>query len=150
MRKIIPSTYCLSCDKKLSYLFQEHLARAIQVSKAVSRVDTVGTREVFHRSQNIKAEIKWPVTLHLPHGPMRSETKNLGPYGAFISRDQPAKAGQILTMTIEPPNRSPLRVIAEVDWTGKVLQVGMGVRFIIISRKDRQFLSRVVSYQLET
>ena len=149
MRKTIPSTDCISCDKKLMYSSHQHIARANQVSTAVLQVDTVGKTEVFHRSQNIKADIKWPVTLHLPHGPIRSETKNLGPYGAFVSRDQPAKPGQILTITIEPPTRSPLKVIAEVDWTGKVLQIGMGMRFIVISHEDRQFLSEVVSNQLK-
>ena len=109
----------------------------------------MGTVEVIHSSQNTKAEIRWPVTLHLPHGLITSETKNLGPYGAFISRDQPAKPGQLLIMTIEPPDRSPLKVIAEVAWTGKVLQLGMGVRFMIISHEDRQFLSAMVSNQLE-
>ena len=116
----------------------------------MSRVNTVGTAEVIDSSQIIKAEIKWPVTLHLPQGLVRSETKNLGPRGAFICRDQLAKPGQVLTMTIEPPNRLPLKVIAEVVWTGRVLQLGMGIRFMVISNKDRQFLATIVSNQLES
>ena len=114
------------------------------------RVNTVVTAKVIHSSQIIKAEIKWPVALHLPQGLVKSETKNLGPYGAFICRDQLAKPGQVLTMTIEPPHHLPLKVIAEVDWTGRVLQLGMGIRFMIISNKDRQFLATTVSNQLES
>jgi hypothetical protein len=39
-------------------------------------------------------------------------------------------------------------ITAEVLWTGKVLALGMGVRFIEISAEDRQFISRMVEDHL--
>jgi hypothetical protein len=38
-----------------------------------------------------------------------------------------------------------LEIIAEVVWAGKVLALGMGVRFVEISEVDRQFISDTVS-----
>ncbi len=79
---------------------------------------------------------------------IKSVTRNLGAGGAFIDRDQTSEPGEIFAMTIEPPNRAPIETTVEVLWTGMVIQLGMGVRFIKISDQDRYYISQAVAEYL--
>jgi hypothetical protein len=70
--------------------------------------------------------------------------RNLGVGGAYIHCDKTSDPGEIISLIIRPPESSALMITAEVIWTGKVLALGMGVRFIEISAEDRQFISQIV------
>jgi hypothetical protein len=55
----------------------------------------------------------------------------------------------MITMSISPPDRPPFQAIVEVMWTGKVIKLGMGVRFKEISDEDREYISKAVLNHLE-
>ena len=102
------------------------------------------------RRQYPRAEITWPVTIRTPQGPMLAQTRNLSASGAFIHCEQPLELSQIVIILVDPPNRSSLRIIAEVRSRGKGVALGIGVRFVEISDEDSQFLSEVVLNHLES
>lgn len=95
-----------------------------------------------------RAEIRWPVTIESGQGTIEAKLRNLGVGGAYIHCEEAAEAGETVTLTIRPPEASALKIIAEVIWAGKVLALGMGVRFLEISDEDRQFISDTVSQLL--
>jgi hypothetical protein len=96
-----------------------------------------------------RAEIRWPVTVKTTRGFIEAKLRNLGVGGAYIHCDETANLGEIVTLTIKPPDSPVLSITAEVIWTGKVLALGMGVRFVEISDKDRQYIYDTVSELIE-
>jgi len=96
-----------------------------------------------------RAEIRWPVTIESARGTIEAKLRNLGIGGAYIHCDETAEPGERISLTIRPPESSELEVIAEVIWAGKVLALGMGVRFVEMSDEDRQVISDAVSKLLK-
>ena len=92
-----------------------------------------------------RTEISWPVTLKTTiAGVTRAQLGNLSAGGAYIHCDQTPNPGELIDLTIKPPDRQSLEIRAEVVWTGKTFPPGMGVRFLEISENDYQFLYNVV------
>jgi hypothetical protein len=102
-------------------------------------------RRMFQR-----AEIKWPVTIQASQGLIEGKSGNLGAGGAYIYCDQTPKSGELIGLTIKPPDWPSLQITAEVLWKDKVVPLGMGVRFVEISENDCQFLYNVVSNHLKS
>lgn len=97
-----------------------------------------------------RAEIRWPVTIESEGGTIDAKLRNLGTGGAYIHCDETPEPGKRISLTIWPPEYSALKVVAEVVWAGKVLALGMGVRFVEMSDEDRQFISDAVSRLLNS
>ena len=96
-----------------------------------------------------RAEIRWPVTIESARGTIEAKLRNLGIGGAYIHCDETPEPGERISLKIRPSESSELKVIAEVIWAGKVLALGMGVRFVEMSDEDRQFISDTVSKLLK-
>jgi hypothetical protein len=92
-----------------------------------------------------RAEIRWPVTIQSAGGTIEAKLRNLGIGGAYIHCDETPEPGERISLIIRPPESSALEVIAEVIWAGKVLALGMGVRFLEMSDEVRQVISDAVS-----
>jgi len=92
-----------------------------------------------------RAEIRWPVTIESAGGIIEAKLRNLGIGGAYIHCDETLEPGERVSLTIRPPESAVLKITAEVIWAGKVLALGMGVRFVEMSDEDRQFISDAVS-----
>jgi hypothetical protein len=89
--------------------------------------------------------------METPQGTIEAETKNIGLSGAFIRCRKPLPLKESFRLTIDAPNHDPLTVKAEVIWSNinvpdeMVLNRGMGIRFIRITKDDREFLNQVLS-----
>ena len=92
-----------------------------------------------------RAEIRWPVIIKTAQDTIEAKLRNLGVGGAYIHCDQAPNQGEIVALTLRPPIGPSLEITAEVVWAGKVLALGIGVRFVEISDKDRQFIADAVS-----
>jgi predicted methyltransferase len=103
--------------------------------------------ETLHRL-HARAEVRWPVTIRTAQEVIEAKLRNLGAGGAYIHCDHTPEPGESVELTIRPPDSPPIEITAEVMWAGKVLALGMGVRFVEISDKDLQFISRTVSEEL--
>jgi len=97
----------------------------------------------------------FPVRIETSNGPMEGETRNISLGGAFICCQRPLPLRENFRLTLDAPNHDPLMFNAEVVWSNinvpdeKILNRGMGVRFIRITKADRQFLNDVLSVHPE-
>jgi hypothetical protein len=92
-----------------------------------------------------RAEIRWPVTIESARGTIEAKLRNLGIGGAYIHCEETPEPGERISLIIRPPEASAFKIIAEVIWAGKVLALGMGVRFVEMSDEDRQFIADTIS-----
>jgi len=109
-----------------------------------------GTAQNERRGRQ-RADIILPVRMETPQGIIEAEIKNIGLGGAFICCQKPLPLSESFHLTIDTPNHDPLMVKAEVIWSNinvpdeMVLNRGMGIRFIRITKDDREFLNQVLS-----
>jgi hypothetical protein len=95
----------------------------------------------------LRAEIKWPVTITTEGGVLQGRTVNISANGALLSGVEQLSLNEIVRLNINPPIRAQLEITAEVVRTDvqcteeEDTPQGVAVRFIIISEKDRQFIS---------
>lgn len=107
------------------------------------------------KRQHPRAELKWPVTMETPPGPVKAETKNISVGGSFICCENPLVTRQVFALSIEVPDHEPLDVTGEVVWGNanvpddKVVTRGMGIRFIQISAEGRHLIKSAVENYLE-
>ncbi len=99
------------------------------------------------RRMELRAEIKWPVVLKTDEGSVEGRTVNISAGGVLFCCPNQVPVNEVVSLVIRPPVRAPLEITGEVVRTnvqcvddGNTAQ-GTAVRFIIISEKDRQFLS---------
>jgi Tfp pilus assembly protein PilZ len=124
------------------------------VDGSVAAID-VSERSWEEKRQHARAEIKWPVKVGTAQGLVDAETRDISVGGAFISCPEPLPLGHNFPLTISAPDHEPQRVTAEVVWSNsnvpddKILNRGMGVRFIQISDEARQFLNEAISAHFE-
>ena len=104
----------------------------------------------YDRRQSYRAAIQWPVTIQTAEGKLEARLKNLSIECAYIHCERALNLRDFVSMTIDPPNRSSLKITAEVMWKDEYLSPGIGVRFVQMSEKDRHFLFNEVSDHLES
>jgi c-di-GMP-binding flagellar brake protein YcgR len=99
------------------------------------------------RRMELRAEIQWPAVIIIDQETVEGKTVNISAGGALLCCPREFSLHQIIRLIIRPPMRAPFEITAEIvrigidcaDNSGSVH--GSAVRFIIISEKDRQFIS---------
>jgi uncharacterized protein (TIGR02266 family) len=117
----------------------------------------VKSHETVHeeRGQRPTVDFTLPVRVKTPSGTIDAEMKNIGLGGAFVCCQKVLPLGEIFVLTIQPPKHKRLKLKAEVVWSNinvpeeKIVNRGMGIRFIQITRDDREFLNQLISAHLE-
>ena len=110
--------------------------------------DEYHDRQEEKRRLDLRADINWPVLVKTDFGEFQARTGNISVSGALLWCPAQLSIGEIVTLTIKPPVGGPLKITAEVvrtevqsaDEEEGILD-GAAVRFIIISQKDKQFIS---------
>jgi uncharacterized protein (TIGR02266 family) len=103
------------------------------------------------KRQYSRVDITYPVKMRTSQGTIEAETKNISLGGAFICCRQPLSLGENFGLTIEAPDHQPLTVNAEVVWSNinvpddRIVNRGMGIRFLQIKKDDGRFLNEVIS-----
>ena len=104
-------------------------------------------RQEKKKRMELRAEIVWPVTITTEMGVLQGRTINISASGALLSCPEQVSLSEIVRLTLKPPVRAPLEITAEVVRTNVQCAEdedpprGIAVRFIMISDKDRQFIS---------
>lgn len=104
-------------------------------------------RQEKRKRMELRAEIVWPVTISTEMGVLQGRTVNISASGALLYCPDKVSLNEIVRLTLKPPVRAPLEITAEVvriDVQGAKDEdppQEIAVRFIIISEKDRQFIS---------
>ncbi len=103
-----------------------------------------------------RADVILPASIETSEGIIHAQTGNISLGGAFIRYWNPLPLGEKFRLTITLPNSSSLTVNAEVVWSNanvpdsRIVNRGMGIRFVHITKDDREILSELVSAHLET
>lgn len=104
-------------------------------------------RQEQKKRMEMRAEIVWPVVIKTDRDSFEGRTVNVSASGALLCFTQQLSLMEIVTLTIRPPVRAALEITAEVVRTNipcdndDSTRRGTAVRFIIISEKDREFVS---------
>ena len=112
-------------------------------------------RQEQKKRMELRAEIAWPVVIKTDRESFEGRTVNVSASGALLCFTQQLSLMEIVTLNIRPPVRPALEITAEVvrtnipcDNDDSTFQ-GVAVRFIIITEKDREFVSFSVFDQLQ-
>jgi Tfp pilus assembly protein PilZ len=98
-----------------------------------------------------RIRVKWPVTVLTDYAIIKAETRNITVNGIFISSSELLRLNQSFPLSINPPNREPMKVTGKVVWSdhhsvdNKTVPYGMGICFVKVSDKDRHFLEELIS-----
>ena len=96
-----------------------------------------------------RVDINWPVSIETAYGTIAAEVKNISLGGAFICCKKPLQLRKVFRMTMIGPENEPVLATAQVAWSnanmpeGKVINRGMGVRFINMSDKHIQLVRQI-------
>jgi hypothetical protein len=109
--------------------------------------DEYHDRQEKKRRMELRAEIIWPVTIITGVKVLQGRTVNISSSGSLLWCGEQLSLNEIVRLSMKPPIRAQLEITAEVVRNNvpcteedDPLQ-GVAVRFIIISEKDRQFIS---------
>jgi len=101
------------------------------------------------RRQHPRVDINWPVSVETAYGTIAAEVKNISLGGAFICCTKPLRIGEVFRMTLIAPENEPVAATGEVVWSNvnvpdeKVINRGMGVRFINMSDRHIQLVRQI-------
>jgi Tfp pilus assembly protein PilZ len=98
-----------------------------------------------------RAEPNWPARALTENGEnLAVNIANISRGSAFVSCTNPLPVGDTFQLTIDIPERQPIKVKAEVIWSNghlpesKVLKRGMGIRLIGADIDDIQFIDNTI------
>jgi hypothetical protein len=96
-----------------------------------------------------RVDINWPVSIETAYGTIAGEVKNISFGGAFICCKKPLQLRKVFRMTMIGPENEPVIATAQVAWSNanvpeeKVINRGMGVRFIKMSDRHIQLVRQI-------
>ena len=103
------------------------------------------------KRQHPRISVSWPARCETPDGPLKGQLKDISLGGAFVVCPNPLALSEKFRISIDPPRQTPVELNAEVVWSNanvpedKVINRGMGVRFINNSDEDRSRLNDVIT-----
>lgn len=108
------------------------------------------------KRQHPRVSVLWPARLENPEGPLAVQLKDISLGGAFVVCPNPLPLSEKLRISIDPPGHPSLELNAEVVWSNanvpedKIINRGMGIRFINNSAEDRSRLNDVITSFFES
>ena len=99
--------------------------------------------------------ISWQASIETSDQTDNAQIKDISLGGAFVVCSEPLSLNAMFKISIRIPNQKPLRLKAEVVWSNRnmsaerVVNRGMGIRFIDNTEKDRRRLNEVLAATLE-
>ncbi len=111
---------------------------------------------VSESRQDKRIDVSWAVTVKMAEGDVTAETKDINRFGAFIRCSRPLPPGKQFVLSLETPDKGTLVLNSEVVWSNgnvpddKVVNRGMGIRFINNSPENIENLSQSISDFLES
>ena len=96
------------------------------------------------RRSSYRVKVTWPVTVETKKGLVKAQTRDISAGGAHIHCDEPIELYEPISMTINAPNRAPIKISAKVVWSDHKDDSDrprvIGVSFTDISEGDQEFI----------
>ena len=102
-----------------------------------------------------RVSVSWSARLNTPDGAMSVQLKDISLGGAFVVCSHPLALSEKFRLTIDLPGHSALELNAEVVWSNanvpedKIINRGMGIRFIENSDENRNRLNDMITSFME-
>ena len=97
-----------------------------------------------------QANRQWHTSVRTVKGIWEAKLENLRADGAYVYCSDTPEPQNFVVLTIDPPDREPVKIAGEVLRVDKLSSPGMEVRFKQMSEKDRQFLREIIAKQYES
>jgi c-di-GMP-binding flagellar brake protein YcgR len=98
------------------------------------------------RRSAFRAKVNWPVIVETKNGVVEAQTRDISSGGAHIHCDEPIELYEPIKMTINAPERIPLKISARVVWSDQKDNSDrpriIGVSFTEISEEDQEFIEQ--------
>jgi hypothetical protein len=96
-----------------------------------------------------RVPVDWSAIVKTNHGSLEGEVKDISVGGACILCPEEPIAGKSISILLTPPDQKPISMIGEKVWSDFFdihygTAFAMGVQFIHVSWKDRQFIAGLV------
>ena len=107
------------------------------------------------KRQHPRIEISWPASLEFSGRTDEIRLKDISLGGAFVLCREPLGLNKQFKIAINLTDHGPLQLNAEVVWSNvnmprdKVVNRGMGIRFLNNEEKERQILQDAITAALE-
>ena len=107
------------------------------------------------KRQHPRVAISWPAVLEPPYEHLEVQLKDISLGGAFVVCRKPLPLKEKLRFCLKVPEQEELLLNAQVVWSNsnvpqdKVINRGMGVKFVQNTNKARQRLETAISEHLE-
>jgi len=127
------------------YFWKFHSSSDFDYHTSVKSHQKVGEEKREHP----RANINWPVSMEIAGGTIDAEVKNISIGGAFICCKKPLPLEEVFNLTMTGPDNEPVKATAQVVWSNvnvpqeKVINRGMGVRFIKMSDRHIQLVRQI-------
>jgi hypothetical protein len=135
----------------LRMLFKRRVAKQ-QGNHAAAADQKISWEE---KRKHPRVSISWPARINPADESMTVQLKDISLGGAFVVCQQPLPLSRKFRIAIEPPEQSHLELNAEVVWSNanvpedKIINRGMGIRFINNSDDDRSRLNDLITSFIE-
>ena len=97
-----------------------------------------------------RIDVTWSVDCETDDTFLYASIANISELGIFVTTREPLEVGTILTMRFSPPGHTPFVLRGVVQWVNAVRALalcpnpGMGVRFVELTREDRERLIEAI------
>ena len=111
------------------------------------------TSSIPEELQRQRAEVRWPVTLLTPHGPIDGETEYISLSRVLVVSKTSLPSEGDIGLLIKAPNHEALHMTSEVvsttvnDSDDSVSCFGVELQLTNISEVDREFLCKIIANQ---
>ena len=136
----------------LKTLFKRRVAKN-QTNQTAAEIQKTSWEE---KRKHPRVSVSWPARMETPEGSLKAQLKDISLGGAFVVCPKPLPLSEKFLIFIEPPEQTPLELNAEVVWSNanvpedKIINRGMGIRFINNPDEIRSRLNDVITSYLET
>ena len=109
------------------------------------------TSSASQKNEDQRAEVKWPVALLTPHGPIEGETEHISLSRVLVTSDTSLPSEGDIGLLIKVPNHQALHLSSKVVSTtadnsdDSMNYFTVELQFTSISETDRDFLSRIIA-----
>ena len=128
------------------YLWKVRMGSDLDYQPSIPLAQNVGEQKREHP----RVDINLRVSMETPDGTIEVEIKNISLGGAFICCKKPLPIGEVFRLTMMGQDNEPVIATAQVVWSNvnvpeeKVINRGMGVRFIKMSDRHIQLAGQIL------
>jgi len=137
------------------WFFNAYAKRKLGADPSAQLATTSQKSNWAEKRQHPRVAISWPAMLEPPYAHLQVQLKDISLGGAFVVCRKPLPLKEKIRFCLKIPDEEELLLNAQVLWSNinvpreKVINRGMGVKFVQNTNKARQRLEKAISDHLK-